>query len=497
MNSIAIVMDCGATNAAVLALDETGTVLASASRANAPLPQPGGSPGWLIWDLEQVWGKLAEACREVCSAIPRDAIKAVAVTTFGADGAPIRHDGTLAYPVISWQCNRTQPQAEEVAAKMDPWEIYQETGYQILAFNTLLRLMWLKKQAPDALDQAHCWLMMPGLLSHRLCGEFSIDPTIGSTTMAMNIAKRAWSPKMLVMAGVDSYIFPRWVEPGEVGGRVHTEASRQTGLPQGIPVVAAGHDTQFAAVGSGASPGEAILSSGTWEILMVRSDRFTPDRAGFEDGLIVECDAVKGFWNPQMLMMASGVLEWVRKHFYGGAGHEQMIADAQQVEPGAGGVTVLPSFVAGAGPTKRFGTLGTILGLTITTSPGQIYRAALEGLSFQLRQALEILERATGARPASIRVVGGGSRNSLWNQIRADATGLPVTAIAQKEATVLGAALFAFVGGGVFSSLEEALQAVRKDEEVFVPSPARHRYSELFQSHRQVAPSLMPFYSPE
>jgi len=495
MRDIAVVLDCGATNASAVAVSSRGEVIAAASRPNAPVAQPGGEGGWLIWDLDEIWAKLADACRQVCSSLKRAKVRAVAVTTFGADGAPVRRDGALAYPIISWQCQRTAPLAEELRSCFDPFSIYQETGYQIISFNTLLRFVWLRRNAPEALDSAHCWMMTPGLLSHKLCGESSIDPTIASTTMAIDSAGRKWSEKMLAMAALGPSFFPKWREPGEVIGAVRTDAAEQTGLPRFIPVVAAGHDTQFAIIGSGATQEQAILSSGTWEILTLRSDHYQPDRAGFEDGLIIECDAVPGFWNPQMLMIASGVLEWIRKNFYGEIAesenvHERMISEAQEIEPGSGGVTIIPSFVPDTGPLKRVGIPGVMHGLTLTTARGQVYRAALEGLSFQLRQALERVAHSTGARVEGIRIVGGGSRNALWNQIRADVTGIPVTALEQTEATALGAAMFAFVGAGTFNSLDEAQQGMGRKSHTFDPSPNRDRYEEIFARYESLSSSL-------
>lgn len=498
-NALTVVIDCGSTNAAVIAVDDRGHLVHSVSRPNGPTHQPGGEEGGRIWDVDQIWGKLCDACRQVCAEVDKERIQAVTVCTFGADGAPVRRDGTLTYPVICWQDTRTEPLVHEIAEQMDPWTIFAETGYQIIPFNTLLRLMWLRNHTPQALDQADVFLMMPGLLSFKLCGEPSIDPTSGGTMMAMTMGGRDWSKHMLALAEVDSSFFPRWVEPGGVIGHVHRKASEQTGLPKGIPVIATGHDTQFAAVGSGASLGEAILSSGTWEILMLRIARFCPNRFGFEEGLLYECDAVAGLYDPQLLMMGSGALEWMRRHFYADLGKREdayirMIEDAEKIPPGAGGVTVLPSFVAEAGPTKKYHTYGTLLGLTATTERGQLYRAALEGLSFQLRHALSILTQATGFEAQGIRIVGGGSRNALWNQIRADVTGLPVTTIAQKEATVLGAALFAFYGVGHFASLEEAQARAAKADRTFEPSEHQTIYEDLFAKYMQVPVALEEFY---
>jgi len=503
-DNLAVVFDCGATKLSVAAVNDEGTIVKSVSYPNAPIIQPGCQEDWKIWDLENIWLKLCLACRQVCTSLAKDLkkIKAVTACTFGADGAPVSEHGSLTYPVISWHDRRTIPLVEEIKKIMDPWEVFVETGYQLIHFNTFFRLMWLKKYAPEALSTARYWLMMPGLLSYKLCGEFSIDPTIGGTMMAMSQRNRDWSTKMLSLIGLDPSFFPSLVEPGDVIGYVDSEASKETGLPEGTPVVAAGHDTQFAALGSGADENEAILSSGTWEILMLRTNKYQPTRYGFSEGILIENDAVAGFWNPQLLMMGSGVVEWIRKHFYkdlddikdSGKIYEKMIEEGWKVDPGSSGVMLLPCFVENTGPAKKYGTQGTILGLNINTERGQIYRAALEGLSFQLKHALDILSEAMGIKVKGIHIVGGGAKNALWNQIRADVIGLPVTSIAQKDATSIGAAMVAFKGAGVFSSIEEALRSIKFDEVVFEPSQNETLYKKLTPKYMQAIKSLQKFY---
>ncbi|MBD3291428.1 MAG: L-fuculokinase, partial [Armatimonadia bacterium] len=455
--------------------------------------------GWMVWPLESVFSKLASACAEALTEIDPGRVSAVTVTTFGADGAPVTADNDLTYPVISWQCNRTEDLAAAIEEHMDPWDLFRITGYQVIPFDTTLKLIWLRENAPGALESADTWLMMPGLLSMKLCGEHSIDPTAAGTMMAMEMADRGWSNEVLALADLDADFFPPWVEPGGVIGRVTAEAALETGLPEGIPVVAAGHDTQFAAVGSGARPDEAILSSGTWEILMLRQQAYEATREGFEAGLIIEADAEAGRWNPQLLMMGSGPLEWIREQFFTdisarAAAYERMIGVAKDVEPGAGGVMMIPSFVPDTGPNARYRTKGTLLGLGLNTSRAQVYRAGLEGLCYQLRHATEVLQSSTGFEARGIRLVGGGAKNALWNQLRADVTGLPVTTISNEEATVAGAAIFAFMGAGAFASVEEGQSAAELGERTIEPSEQSSAYEDLYAAYRDLPAALEGFY---
>ncbi|MEM2702687.1 MAG: FGGY family carbohydrate kinase, partial [Candidatus Bathyarchaeia archaeon] len=493
-----LVFDCGSTNIRAVAVDYMGAIHAFASLPNSSCQQPDGKPGWLIWNLDEIWRKICEVSRKVSEIINPRNIRAITIITWGADGAPVRRDGKLTYPPISWQCPRTKEVAERITEQISAWEIYRITGYQIIPFNTLFKLMWLRKEAPEALDNAHTWLMMPGLIAHKLTREFHIEPTSASTMMAMDLGKRDWSSAMLELADLDAGFFPDWREPGEILGYLTDKAAGECGLITGTPVIVGGHDTQFAIFGSGARPGEPILSSGTWEILGVRIDSFKPTRRGFEEGLITEADVERNLWNPQFLMIASAVVEWILQNFFKDLGerkYETIIREIEEVPPGSNGVIFIPSFVAESGPLKKYGVLGTILGLTLYSSRSQIIRAVFEGLTFQMSEALRILAESIDIKVNHIRVVGGGSRNEVWNQMRSDATGLPVTVPAQREAATIGAALMSFVGTDYYSSIEEARKSFFSEEKMFNPNAEKNKiYNRIFEEYSRALESLKRFY---
>ena len=493
-----LVFDCGSTNIRAVAVDPSGVIRAFSSVPNNPRQQPGGERGWLIWDMDEIWRKVCEASRKVSENVNPRNIEAVSIITWGADGAPVRRDGGLTYPPISWQCSRTKKIAEKITEKISAWEIYRITGYQIIPFNTLFKIIWLKENVPRALGEAHTWLMMPGLIAHRLTGEFHIDPTIASTMMAMDLGRRDWSEAMLEIAGLDAGFFPEWREPGEILGYVTGEAARESGLISGIPVIVGGHDTQFAIFGSGAKVNEPVLSSGTWEILGVRVDAYNPTEKGFEEGLIIEADVERGLWNPQFLMIASAVIEWILQNFFrdiGGRKYESIIKEIENIPPGSDGVIFIPTFVAESGPLRKYGSLGAILGLTLLSSRSQLIHAAFEGLTFQMREALRLLFESTNTRANHVRVVGGGSRNELWNKMRADAIGLPVIVPAQKEAATIGAALLSFVGVGYYRSIDEARRNFFAEEKVFSPNKYSNMvYNRVFEDYSEALECLRDFY---
>ncbi|MBS7625021.1 MAG: FGGY family carbohydrate kinase [Candidatus Bathyarchaeia archaeon] len=496
-----LVFDCGSTNIRAVAVNPAGNILAFSSLPNSPCQQPDGKPGWLIWDMEDIWHKICVVSRNVLEHVRPEKIKAVTVITWGADGAPVKRSGEPTYPPISWQCQRTKEVVDEVTKQISAWEIFRITGYQIIPFNTLFKIIWLKKEFPEAIEEAYTWLMMPGLIANRLTGEFHIDPTSASTMMAMDLGKRRWSNRMLEIAGIDESFFPDWKEPGEVLGYVTGEAGRNCGVPPGTPVIVCGHDTQFAIFGSGAKPGEPVLSSGTWEILGVRVNSFNPTKKGFEEGLIIEADVERGLWNPQFLMIASAVVEWVLQNFFRDLGerrYDAIISEAERVPPGSNGLIFIPSFVRESGPLKKYSVMGSILGLTLHSSRSQIVRAVFEGLTFQMREALKNLIEALNIEVNCIRVVGGGSRNDMWNQMRADATRLPIIVPAQRETATLGAAIISFVGSGYYKSIDEARKRFFSEERIFYPNPDNSKIlDKIFEKYQKVLDSLRHIYGVE
>ncbi|NPA38092.1 MAG: L-fuculokinase [Chlorobi bacterium] len=466
---IIIVFDCGATNVRTVAIDTNGVILASESMTNNTKPDP-EYKGGLIWDAEEIWGKLSSTCKVVLSKIDKERIAGVSITTFGVDGTFVDKSGEMLYPVISWQCNRTSDVMDNIDKYLPVKELYAEAGVYPHAFNTINKVIWLKENRPDVIDNADKFLFIPSLFVQFLTGEKVNDVTMMGTSMLTDQKNRKWSEKIFNKIDVPVSLFEPVREAGEEAGVVSAGGSEATGIPMGVPVFLAGHDTQFAIFGSGAELNQPVLSSGTWEILMVRSAGFSSTANQLNAGLTNELDAKPGIFNIGQNWLSSGVLEWFSSNFYpelkGDKLYEKMISDAMAVPPGCNGVKADVLFLK----DNVHPDGGAIRGLTLNTTRGEIYRALLESLSFRLRDAMETIEDAGGFTTEKIIVVGGGSKNAFWNQLRADVCGKPVQTIEQKETTVLGAALFAMAGAGLFRSPEEARKNIDYKPNIIEPS---------------------------
>jgi L-fuculokinase len=465
---IVIVFDCGATNVRVIAVNIKGEILASESYSNNTRPDP-FYPAYRIWDINEIWEKMCHASKKVVSRVNANQITGVTVTTFGVDGTLFDRSGKMLYPVISWQCERTNAIMANIGKYLPVNDLYRESGVLPFTFNTINKLIWFVEQKPEIVEKSHIFLFMPSIFSFLMTGEMVNDTTMSGTSMLTNLSTRGFSENIVNKINFPVEKIGKPVEAGTITGKINSKASSETSIPAGTPVVATGHDTQFAIFGSGAEKNQPVLSSGTWEILMVRAEGFRSGKEQLEMGITTELDARPGLYNIGNQWIASGILEWARRNLYADIKeevHEFMIEGAEKIPPGCNGLKVIPKFyeefVGKPG--------GQILGLTLNSTRDEIYRAMLEALSERLVEGKRALENAGGFKTENILCVGGGSKNRLWNQLRADFTGVPLKITDQKETTVLGASLFVQAACGNASSPEEARTAIDYKTEIIAPN---------------------------
>lgn len=467
-------LDCGATNVRAMVVDEQGVIAGKASQPNATLPGE-ENPEFHVWDADRIFKQLSECAVQALNGLDADKVRAVTVTTFGVDGALVDAEGRQLYPVISWKCPRTAEVMKHIGKYISQQELDRISGVGAFAFNTIYKLVWLKENRPELLEKAHAWLFISNLLAYRLTGIMATDRTMAGTSQLTDLETGDFSEFILNHLDLRRGLFPPTVDAGETIGILTPEAAATMGLPAlaGVPVISAGHDTQFAIFGSGADRDQPVLSSGTWEILMARSTQARLTREDYEDGATAEFDAEPGLLNPGLQWLGSGIIEWVKAACFRGETYDTMDAEAALIPPGCDGVTMVPDFLA-SGDRK-----GSINGLVLGRTRAHIYRAAMEALAWRLKSRLRRLESVGGFKSGFLILVGGGARNSIWTQMRADILRIPVKVSEVSESTVLGASMFAFAGAGVYSTPEEARDAFGITYRTYLPGPQEAAYENL------------------
>ena len=284
-------------------------------------------------------------------------------------------------------------------------------------------------------------------------------------------------------------------------GPLSGELTAALGLARPPGIVTGGHDQACGALGVGiVSPGLASVSTGTAEVVEVALASPVVSRPLYEADISVYRHVVPGLFLAMTLNHSGGLaLRWFRDGFCeadvlraardGVDAYDLMLPDSVG---GPTGLLVLPHFSGSGTPTFDTASRAAILGLTFATTRRDIATAILEGLTYELRRNLDLLQ-ASGVRIDVLRAIGGGARSRLWLQLKADITGIPVVTPRVTEAAALGAALLAGVGAGLFPTAAEAAGRFLQLTETYTPEPARHaEYTRQYELYRQVYPAVAP-----
>jgi len=474
-------LDVGTTNCKVGAYTPAGERVAEAGR---PTPTHRPRPQRAEYDVEELWNNLAGAIREVVARVGDPArIRGVAVASMGEAGVPLDEADRVLYPAIAWFDPRTEPQAAWWEEHFGRHELFALTGLPLHPMYSLCKIMWLREQEPDVFCRMKHWLCLEDYVLHRLSGEHATDYSVAGRTMAFDLLHAAWSTRILEAAQIDPTVFPIAYPGGMAIGSVTARAASETGLAKGTPVVTGGHDHCCGSLAVGAyEPGMLLDSTGTSEALLLTTDRpvLTPEVC--DANFSYEPHVVPGRYATMGVVMAAGVvIDWV-KDLLGEEDYEPLFTAAAESPPGANGLFLLPNFRGCFTPMLDVQARGALVGLTDAHTRGEVFRAALEGICYELKNNVATLERLLGTEVRELRAIGGAARSNLWLQLKADVTGKPVEVPAVTEGTCLGAALLAGLGAGLFADAQEATQRTYRAAQRVDPDPER---SAIYERHFQ------------
>lgn len=487
-------VDVGSSSIKAVAFDPAGRKLAAASRPTPMTRMPTGGE----YDPDAIFDTALAVLAEVAEGLAGRPVAGIATTSIGESCVLIDTEGRSLAPSIAWFDRRTMPKITEVAGRIGADRLFGLTGAGPEFSFTLWKLLWMRKHWPEAMARAERVLMMADWIAYRLTGVAATGPSLAARTQYYDIMRDEWSPELLAVAGCDTD-FPAPVRvAGTALGPVRREILAATGL-YGSPVVGVGgHDHIVAAMACGLfRPGTLVDSMGTSEPLILGTHEpfrdFDAVRRGYMQGPI---DPGRMYWVGGSVFISGGAVEWARA-LTGGADQATLIAEATDVPPGSGGVIFLPHVGNGMSPPDPDpNARGTFLGLTTGTSRGALYRALLEGLAMQARLILDDMIRLRSVASASgpPRLTGGGSRNRLFVEIKANAYGRPVAVVDESESTALGAALLGGVAAGLFPDMESAAAGLDRRDAIVDPDPALvARYDALREVvFAKAGPALKP-----
>jgi xylulokinase len=491
MPALLLGIDVGTSSTKAVIVDAGGAVVAAAS-AGHPISRP--RPGWSEQDPRDWWASSLAAVKEALSkagaaggdiaAIGLSGQMHGAVFLDGAAADSGGRDGRALRPAILWNDQRTGEECREIEDRCGGRaEVVRLVGNAPLTGFTLPKILWVRRHEPDVFARTRAILLPKDYLRFRLSGDLASDVGDSSGTLLLDVDRRDWSRRMLALMDLDASLLPRLVEPTAITGAVSPWAAEQTGLRAATPIVGGSGDSQAGGVGAGVvRPGLALAAIGTSGVIYAHSPRPLKDTAGCGPGGIPGCVHTKcaatgspppsgapGEWCiTGCTLSAGGSLEWARDLLMPGASFDQVSAEAARAPRGSGGLLFLPYLTGERCPHPDPEARGAWIGLTARHTRAHLLRAVVEGVTFTMRQVLDIII-ALGVRVERVRLGGGGARAELWRRMQADVYELPVALPNTEEGPAFGAALLAGVGAGFFKSVAAACDAAIREQGVIQP----------------------------
>ena len=458
-HGLCIGLDVGTSGAKALLVAPDGRILASAV-ADYPLLTP--KPGWTEQEPDAWWRACCCVLNDLAAKAPSP-IEAIGLTGQMHGGVFLDGDGKVIRPALLWNDQRTSAECTEIERRVGSSRLREITGNPALTGFQAPKILWLRKNEPEAYARLRHVLLPKDFIRFRLTGGLATDASDAAGTLLLDLAKRDWSGDILEALEIPGDWLPRVHEGPDVTGHVSAAGAQATGLPQGLPVVAGGGDNAAAAVGSGVvKEGSGFVSLGTSGVVFVATDKPTLDPEG---RLHAFCHAVPGRYHLMgVILAAGGSLRWYRDNLarltadQGDEPYDQIFSRAAEVAPGAGDLFYLPYLAGERTPHMDPYARGAFAGLTLAHDDRHMARALIEGVSFALKDSLDLM-RTLGISPDTLQLVGGGAKSPIWRQWLAAILDTGLQRLEAEEGPAMGAALLAAVGAGIFDDVDAAVDA--------------------------------------
>jgi xylulokinase len=502
--AVALGIDIGTSGTKTLAIDETGRILASAS-AEYPCSHP--HPGWSEQDPELWW---QATCETIKAVLHRGGIRPDEVTGVGISGQMhgsvfMDEHGKVIRPALLWNDQRTVAECDEItrlAGGRD--ELLRLVANPAVTGFTAPKIIWLRNHEPQNYQHLRQVLLPKDYIRYRLSGTYASEVSDASGTLLLDVKNRRWSHELMSRLGLDSSILPPCYESHVISAKVSSLGAAQCGLAEGTPIAGGAGDQPASAVGNGIVRGGVVSATvGTSGVVFAHADQPEFGPAGV---LQAGCHAVAGAW-PTMgvVLSAGGALQWLRNHLaqtemdkarlLGVDPYELITEEAAAVAPGCEGLVFLPYLTGERTPHFDAYARAGWIGLTVRHDRRHMIRSCMEGVTFAMRESLDLV-RASGVAINQVRLSGGGARSPFWRQMQADIYGSTAATINAAEGPAFGVALLAFVGTGVFATVPEACDATIREIEQIVPDAATQEvYNKAYGCYRKAYQALKPLFT--
>ena len=483
--AVVLGIDVGTSSMKAMLLDtEKGVAAVHAKSYELDIPRP----GYAQQDPEMWWSSLLEVLDwlHIHYREEYEGISAVGysgqmhgLVLAGENGEPL-------CPAIIWLDQRADKQLEEIYRAYTKAEMGSLLCNRVSSGFAFPSLLWVKENEPEILSKVDKILSPKDYLRFKMTGKMGAEVTDASATGMFATAKRDWAWELLEKSGLPKEIFPSVAESSSIAGTISPECAKRTGLPEGIPVVYGAGDQQAQSIGNGViRPGKIISNIGTGGQISAFLSEPVYDKKLRTNTF---CHAIERAYTIFGATLCSGMsMNWIKNKILAVEDYGKVNELAGTAEPGSEGLLYLPYLSGERTPHMDPKAKGVFFGMTLAHGQGHFLRSVMEGVTYSLRDCMEILE-GLGVEASSVIASGGGASSRLWLQIQADIFEKPVYVSKVKEQACLGACILAGAGTSILPSVEEGCRRFALlEEEVFLPQKEnREVYRRGFEKYREI-----------
>lgn len=464
-------------------------------------------PGWAEQQPEYYWEMLCKTCRALLDKTmePKSAIQGVTLTTQRGTMINVDNWGNPLRPAIVWLDQRKADAGNIIPSVLKP--LLKAMKYFDLANGVIqdCEANWIRQNQPEIWENTHKYLFLSGYFTYKLTGEFmdSSGNMVGYIPFNIKTGQWAhnWDPKWRLFH-IEKEKMPELVAPTGLLGYVTDKASEESGIPRGLPIIAAANDKACEILGSGCiTPEIACISFGTTATVNTQNEKYVelrpfwpPFPSAVPRQYYTEVAVLRGAWMITWFKEEFGLqekLEALREQVSPELLLDRLIKD---VPPGSMGLVLQPYWTPA--PDIAPYTKGSIIGFGDVHTRAHLYRAILEGLVFSLKEGAQLTERKNKTPITQLRISGGGSQSDAIMQISADIFGMPAHRPHTHETSALGAAIDAAVGLKFFPDFPVAVKEMTRIGKVFEPINENSRiYKELYEKvYTRIYKHLLPLF---
>ncbi len=491
--------DIGTTSTRCILVDQTGKLIASATK-EYPMDTP--KPGWAEQHPDSWWEASMDTIKSVLKESKVIPSKIAAIGLSGQMHGSVFLDkaGKVIRPALLWCDQRTAGQCQTIYDIFGGQEQFIKLSYnKALTGFTAPKILWLREVEEDNYRKTTQILLPKDYIRYKLSGTYATEVSDASGTILMDIKERTWSEEIIKGLDIDKNILPPVYESAKVSSYVSKEAAALTGLTQGTPIVGGAGDQAGGAVGSGIVR-EGIISDylGTSGVVFAHSEKPVYDPRG---RLHSFCHAVEGAWHLMgVTLAAAGSYKWYYDNFGVSkeiidkykdlSGYELLNKQAEAAPPGSKGLIFLPYLSGERTPYADPYARGVFFGISYLHRQDHFARSVMEGISYSQYDCLNLM-RQLGISSDKIVLFGGGARSILWRQIIADIFDTRIVTLNVEEGPSYGAAILAGVGAGIYKDVKEAAKSIIKEVSQTSPNPENvKRYARYYTVYKSLYNNL-------